>query len=91
MENITMTIDATHMSRVRSVCPEVGRVLLAGNRGWAQGTAVSSTSTVSTTSTVPAPIASRVITDAPVPTSYVGGFGATTKDLEFRPFGEPPV
>ena len=85
MENFTMTIDATHMSRVRSVCPEVGRVLLAGNRGWAQGT------TVSTTSTVPAPIASRVITDAPVPTFYVGGFGATTKDLEFRPFGEPPV
>ena len=79
MENFTMTIDATHMSRVRSVCPEVGHVLLAGSRGWAQGT------------TVPAPIAARVITDAPVPTSYVGGFGATTKDLAFRPFGEPPV
>ena len=78
MENFTMTIDATHMSRVRSVCPEVGRVLLAGNRGWVQGT------------TVPAPIATRVITDAPVPTSYVGGFGAT-KDLAFRPVGEPPV
>jgi hypothetical protein len=79
MENFTMTIDATHMSRVRSVCPEVGRVLLAGSRGWVQG------------ATVPAPIASRVVTDAPVPTSYVGGFGATTKDLAFRPFGEPPV
>jgi hypothetical protein len=79
MENFTMTIDATHMSRVRSVCPEVGRVLLAANRGWAQGT------------TVPAPTATRVITDAPVPTFYVGGFGASTKDLEFRPFGEPPV
>jgi hypothetical protein len=79
MENFTMTIDATHMPRVRSVCPEVGLVLLAGSRGWVQGT------------TVPAPIAARVITDAPVPTSYVGGFGATTKDLEFRPFGEPPV
>ena len=79
MENFTMTIDATHMSRVRSVCPEVGLVLLAGSRGWVQGT------------TVPAPIAARVITDAPVPTFYVGGFGATTKDLEFRPFGEPPV
>ena len=38
MENFTMTIDATHMSRVRSVCPEVGRVLLAGSRGWVQGT-----------------------------------------------------
>jgi hypothetical protein len=84
MENFTMTIDATHMSRVRSVCPEVGRVLLAGNRGWVQGT------TVPMASAVPAPIASRVITDAPVPTFYVGGFGAT-KDLEFRPFGEPPV
>ena len=78
MENFTMTIDATHMSRVRSVCPEVGRVLLAGSRGWVQGT------------TVPAPIATRVITDAPAPTFYVGGFGAI-KDLEFRPFGEPPV
>jgi hypothetical protein len=78
MENITMTIDATHMSRVRSVCPEVGRVLLAGSRGWVQGT------------TVPAPVATRVIADAPLQTSYVGGFGAI-KDLEFRPFGEPPV
>ena len=38
MENITMTIDATHMSRVRTVCPEVGLVLLAGSRGWVQGT-----------------------------------------------------
>jgi hypothetical protein len=78
MENFTMTIDATHMSRVRSVCPEVGRVLLAGSRGSVQGT------------TVPAPVATRVIADAPLQTSYVGGFGAT-KDLEFRPFGEPPV
>jgi hypothetical protein len=78
MENITMTIDATHMSRVRSVCPEVGRILLAGNRGWVNGT------------TVPAPIASRVLTDAPAPTFHVGDFGAT-KDLAFRPFGEPPV
>ena len=84
MENFTMTIDATHMSRVRSVCPEVGQILLAGNRGWVQGT------TVSQTSSVPAPIATRVLTDAPVPTFYVGGFGAT-KDLAFRPFGEPPV
>ena len=79
MENFTMTIDATHMSRVRSVCPEVGLVLLAGSRGWVQGT------------TVPAPIAAQVTTDAPVPTFYVGGFGATTKDLESRPFGDPPV
>ena len=78
MENFTMTIDATHMSRVRSVCPEVGQILLAGSRGRVQGT------------TVPAPIATRVLTDAPAPTFYVGGFGAT-KDLAFRPFGEPPV
>ena len=75
MENITMTTDATHLSRVRSVCPQVGRVLLAGNRGWVQGT------------TVPA----SVIADAFAPTYVVDGFGATTKDLEFRPFGEPPV
>jgi hypothetical protein len=82
MENITMTIDATHMSRVRSVCPEAGRVVLAGNRGWVQGTAVS------------AAVAPRVIADAQFPTFYVDGFGATngtTKDLAFRPFGEPPV
>jgi hypothetical protein len=85
MENFTMTIDATHMSRVRSVCPEVGRVLLAGSRGWVQGT------TVFQTSSVPAPIATLVIADAPVPTSYVGGGFGATKDLEFRPFGEPPV
>ena len=78
MENFTMTIDATHMSRVRSVCPEVGRVLLAASRGAVQGT------------TVPAPIATRVLTDAPVPAFYVGGFGVT-KDLAFRPFGDPPV
>jgi hypothetical protein len=78
MENITMTIDATHMSRVRSVCPEAGRVLLAGTRGWLQGTAVS---------------ASVVITDAPAPTFVVDGLGAgnAPKDFQFRPFGEPPV
>ncbi|QGN58102.1 hypothetical protein [Nostocoides sp. HKS02] len=76
MENTTMTIDATHLSRVRSVCPEAGRVLLAGNRGWVNGTTVSS-------ALVP------MIADAQVPT-YVDGFG-TTKDLAFRPFGEPPV
>ena len=76
MDDTTMTIDATHMSRVRSVCPEAGQILLAGNRDWAQGT------------TVPA---SLVITDAVAPTFYVrGGFGAT-KDFEFRPFGELPV
>ena len=77
MDNITMTIDATAVSRVRSVCPEAGRVLLASNRGWVQGT------------TVPASVA--VITANQAPTFYVGGFGAGAKDLEFRPFGEPPV
>jgi len=77
MENITMTIDASGMSRVRSVCPEAGRVLLAGTRSWIQGTAV------------PASVA--VITDVQGPTFSVGGFGADAKDLEFRPFGEPPV
>jgi hypothetical protein len=84
MENITMTIDAMHLSRVRSVCPEAGRVVLAGSRGPVdQGTAV------------PASIAVRVIADAQLPTFYVDGFGAgngtTVKDLAFRPFGEPPV
>jgi hypothetical protein len=74
MENITMTIDATHMSRVRSVCPQAGRVLLAANRAQGQGI------------TVPA----SVVDAAAAPTYVVDGFGAT-KDLEFRPFGEPPV
>jgi hypothetical protein len=77
MDNITMTIDATAVSRVRSVRPEAHRVLLTGARGWIQGT------------TVPASVA--VITADQAPTFYVGGFGAGAKDLEFRPFGEPPV
>ncbi len=75
MENITMTIDAKPMSRVRSVCPEAGRIVLAGNRGWAQGT------------TVPA---AGVLTAVQAP-AYVDGFDAITRDLAFRPFGEPPV
>jgi hypothetical protein len=88
MESITMTIDltidATHMSRVRSVCPEAGLVLLAATTGWVQGT------------TVPAAVVrdARVFTDAPAPTSYVGRFGATDPqnlDVAFHPFGEPPV
>lgn len=81
MEKLTMTIDAMHPSRVRSARPEAGQILLAGNRDRAQGTAVS-------TSVV------RVIADArafQVPTYVGGGFGGTTKDLEFHPFGEPPV
>ena len=78
MENTTMTIDATHTSRVRSVCPEVGQILLAGNRDRAQGT------------TVPATVLARVTNDALAPTFVVDGFGAP-KDLAFPPFGEPPV
>jgi hypothetical protein len=80
MENTTMTIDATHLSRVRSVCPEAGRILLAGTRGWVNGTAVP------TVTAVPASV--RAMGQAP--TFYVGDFG-TIKDLAFRPFGEPPV
>jgi|SwirhisoilCB3_FD_contig_51_2778268_length_352_multi_2_in_0_out_0_1 hypothetical protein len=75
MNSSTMTIDAMDISRVRSVCPQVGRVLLAGTREWIQGTTV--------------PASALALTDAP--TSVVGGFGADAKDLEFRPFGEPPV
>ena len=84
MENITMTIDATHMSRVRSVCPEAGRQLLVSTRGWVSqfpGT------------TVPASVAIRANADVQAPVGYIGGFDNTpsTKDLAFRPFGEPPV
>lgn len=81
MNSSTMTIDAMHDSRVRSVCPQAGAILLAGTREWIQGT------------TVPASVA--VLTDAQAPTFTVDGFGAGTgtgtKDLEFQPFGEPPV
>jgi hypothetical protein len=81
MESITMTTDAKRMSRVRSVCPEVGQILLAGTRGWVRGT------------TVPAAVATaRVITDAPAPTFYVDGFGATElMDVAYLRTGEPPV
>jgi hypothetical protein len=84
MENITMTIDATHLSRVRSVCPEAGRQLLVSTRGWVsqlRGTVV------------PAPGTFRVGSDVQAPVGYIGGFDATpsTKDRAFRPFGEPPV
>ena len=84
MENITMTIDATHTSRVRPVCPEAGRQLLVSTRGWVsqlQGTAV------------PASVAFGAGSDVQAPVGYIGGFDATpsTKDLAFRPFGEPPV
>ena len=87
MESITMTIamtiDAKHMSRVRSVCPEAGLVLLASNGGWVKGTAVPAAISID----------ARVNTVAQAPTSYVGRFGAATQtlDVAFHPFGEPPV
>ena len=80
MKKTTMTIDATHTSRVRSVCPEAGRVLLAGTRGPVTGTTVPSA-----VSAVP------MIADAQAPVSYAGGFGVSTKDLAFRSLGDPPV
>ena len=84
MENTTMTIDAMHLSRVRSVCPEAGRALLVRNAAWM--------SQVDGT-TVPAPVVFRADSDVQAPVGYIGGFDATpiTKDLAFRPFGEPPV
>ena len=84
MENITMTIDATHLSRVRPVCPEAGHQLLVSTRG-----PVSPFKGI----TVPASVAFRAGSDVQAPVGYIGGFDATpsTKDLAFRPFGEPPV
>ncbi len=84
MENITMTIDATHMSRVRSVCPEAGRRLLVSTRG-----PVFPSKGI----TVPASVAFRAGSDVQAPVGFIGGFDATpsTNDLAFRPFGEPPV
>ena len=84
MENFTMTIDATHMSRVRSVCPEAGRQLLVSTRGW-----VSQFKGIA----VPASVAFRAGSDVQAPVGYIGGFDATpsTNDRAFRPFGEPPV
>ena len=84
MENITMTTDATHLSRVRPVCPEAGRDLLVGSRGWvSQLTGI----------TVSAPVAFRANCDVQAPVGHIGGFDATpsTKDRAFRPFGEPPA
>ena len=84
MENITMTTDATHLSRVRPVCPEASRQLLVSTRGW-----VSQFMGIA----VPAPVAFRANSDVQAPVGYIGGFDATpsTKDLAFRPVGEPPV
>lgn len=80
MKNITMTIDATHTSRVRPVRPGASRVLLTGNRGWVNGT------------TVPTAVAHFPMTpDAQAPTSFVGGFGVISTDLAFRSLGDPPV
>ena len=81
MKNITMTIDATHTSRVRPVCPEASRALVTGNRGWVNGI------TVPTAAVATLPMTS----DAQAPTSFVGGFGVISKDLAFRSLGEPPV
>lgn len=82
MKTITIT-DAMHMSRVRSVCPERGRVLLAATHGPVQGTAVSAFATVPTT----APVYGA----GQNPTFVVGDFGTVIKDLSFRPSGGPPV
>lgn len=49
MENITMTIDATQTNRVRFVCPEAGRTLLAPTSGWVQGSTASAIGYGSTT------------------------------------------
>jgi hypothetical protein len=86
MKNTTMTIDATHTSRVRSVCPEAGRVLLAGTRGPVNGTTVLNATTVPS-----AAYGVPMIADAQAPMSFFGGFGVITKDLAFRSLGEPPV
>lgn len=85
MESITKTFDAMQMNRVRFVRPEAGRILLAGARGWAQGTTVS-TAVVSDARVVPAVQAAPVF--------YAGiGFGAPTTHMDVAHLrtGEPPV
>lgn len=84
MESITKTFDAMQKNRVRFVCPEASRILLAGARAWAQGTAVSS-AVVSDARVVPA---------AQAAPAYAGtGFGAPTThmDVAYLRTGEPPV
>ena len=82
MNSTTKTIDAMHDSRVRSACPQVGRVLLAGAWGADQGSSVSAATLVDV----------RVSGDAFVPALGFGGAIATQPvDVAFQPFGEPPV
>ena len=84
--NSTMnTIDAMRDSRVRSACPQAGQVLLAGTWGAVQGSSVSAATLVD----------ARVGGYAHVPAFGIGDFGgagiASTPDVSFQPFGEPPV
>jgi len=84
--NSTMnTIDAMHDSRVRSARPQVGQGLLAVTWGAVQGSSVSAATLVD----------ARVGGYAHVPAFGVGDFGgagiASTPDVSFQPFGEPPV
>jgi hypothetical protein len=86
MNSTKTTIDAMHDSRVRSACPQVGRVLLAGAWGADQGSSVSAATLVDV----------RVSGDAYVPAVGFGGFDRTAiatqpVDVVFQPFGEPPV
>jgi hypothetical protein len=91
MNSTKTTIDAMRDSRVRSACPQVGRVLLAGTWGAIKGSSVSKGSTVSAATLVDV----RVSGDAYVPAFGFGGFDdtviATATDVVFQPFGEPPV
>ena len=82
MNSTMTTIDAMHASRVRSVRPQVGRVLLAG--AWVEGKG--SSVSAATLADV------RVSGDAYVPAFGFGGAIATQPvDVESQPFGEPPV
>ena len=84
MKSTTMTIDAMQDSRVRSVRPQVGRVLLAGTWGAVKGSSVPAAGLVDV----------RTRDGAYVPA--FGGFGGTaiatqSMDVSFHPFGEPPA
>lgn len=84
MESNAMT-KMTQMNRVHVARPQDCAILLAGARGWAQGT------TVSTLVTDALGTPARTI----APAFYVDGFGApsTTKfmDVAHLRSGEPPV
>ena len=82
MNSTTNTIDAMRDSRVRSACPQVGRVLLAGTWVAVKGSSVSAATLVDV----------RVSGDAYIPAFGFGGATATQPvDVVFQPFGEPPV